>query len=86
MHFQNSATHLRGEREQHNLKGGEFTMTDHGRGGILAAATSLPATSAGLILTNHVHPAVVAALFAISIISFAVSVTYVVRYMRNRYN
>jgi hypothetical protein len=66
-------------------KGRDSFMTDYGRGGVLAAATSLPATSAaGLILANHAHPAIVAGLFAVSVTSLAVVITYLVRYLVNR--
>lgn len=60
-------------------------MNGYGGGGVLAAATTLPATSAaGLILANHAHPAIIAGLFAVSVTSLAVVVTYLVRYIANR--
>jgi len=60
------------------------SMTNYGTGGVLAAATSLPATSAiGLVLANHANPAIVAGIFAVSAISFVVVVGYLVRYAIN---
>lgn len=59
-------------------------MTDYGKGGILSAASVLPATSGiGLFLTNNAHPFAVIGLFMISIISILVSVSAMFRYIRN---
>ncbi len=59
-------------------------VPETGRGGVLSAATSLPATSAiGLVLTNHANPIIVAGVFAISMVSFTIVVGYLVRYSLN---
>lgn len=60
-------------------------MTDYGRGGVLGAASVLPATSAaGLILTNNAHPLVVAGLLVVSALSFIVLLGSITRFLFNK--
>lgn len=60
-------------------------MTDYGRGSVLGAATTLPATSAGvLLLSNGAHPAIVLGFIIISLISTIITISYLFRYLKNR--
>jgi hypothetical protein len=59
-------------------------MTDYGRGGVLGAATALPATSTlGLVMANHANPMIVAGVFAVSVLSFSIACTYMIRFALN---
>lgn len=60
-------------------------MTDYGRGGVLGAATALPATSAmSLVLANNAHPAIVAGLLVINTAGLLVLVGLISRFLINR--
>lgn len=59
-------------------------MTDYGRGGILGAASVLPATSGiGLLLLSNANPYIVFGLFLISTVSLVVLVGSISRFIIN---
>ena len=60
-------------------------MTDYGRGGVLGAATVLPATSAaGLLIANNANPIIVGGMLVVCFASLLVSISYVSRFLINR--
>ncbi|HOV29741.1 MAG TPA: hypothetical protein PLD77_01545 [Candidatus Dojkabacteria bacterium] len=60
-------------------------MTDYGKGSVLGAATTLPTTSAGvLLLSNGIHPMIVLGFIIISSISTLITISYLFRYLKNR--
>lgn len=62
-------------------------MTDYGRGGVLSAATVLPATSGvAYVLAEKVHPVIIYGLIAVSVVSLLYLVGSVSRYLANRKN
>lgn len=62
-------------------------MTDYGKGGVLSAATALPATSAAVyVLAEKVNPAIIYGLIAVSVVSLVYLVGSVSRYLANRKN
>ncbi|HMS22677.1 MAG TPA: hypothetical protein PKA38_02825 [Candidatus Levybacteria bacterium] len=59
-------------------------MTDYGRGSVLGAATSLPATTAGgILLANNADPILVGALFTVSFVSLIVLMGSITRFLIN---
>ncbi|RJR28807.1 hypothetical protein C4564_04500 [Candidatus Microgenomates bacterium] len=59
-------------------------MTDYGRGGVLGAASLLPATSAAdILLVGNANTAIVAGLLVVTTISFLVTTAYICRYLFN---
>jgi hypothetical protein len=60
-------------------------MTDYGKGAVLAAATSLPATAAfGIALLDNIHPAIVTGFIIVNVIWFVLVVASISRYLVNR--
>ncbi len=60
-------------------------MTDYGRGGVLGAATVLPATSAvGLLFASHTYPLIILGFVIISLASLMVLSFYFFRYLAKR--
>ena len=60
-------------------------MDEYGRGGVLGAATFLPATSAmGLLFIGRINIIVIYGLFLVSILSFIINVAMIFRYIQNR--
>lgn len=60
-------------------------MTDYGRGGVLGAATILPATGiAGLLFLDTTYPIVIAGFIAASCLSLMILLGYISRYLTNR--
>ena len=59
-------------------------MNDLTRGGILGAATLLPATSAvGLTWTNHTQPWIIWGFIAVSLVNLGVFSFYFIRYVKH---
>jgi hypothetical protein len=59
-------------------------MTDYGKGDVLGAATSLPLTSAGILLVDTTHPIVIIGFIVITCISLIVLIAYISRYLINK--
>jgi len=60
-------------------------MNDYGRGSVLSAAITLPATSGALIfLTEKTHPLVIWGYLLVCIISVVVLLYYLVNFLINR--
>jgi hypothetical protein len=60
-------------------------MTDYGKGGVLATAVALPATSAaGVYLLDATQPLLVAGFIGISFVSSVLITGYIIRYLANR--
>ncbi len=60
-------------------------MTDYGRGGVMGAATVLPATTAAtFLLAEKAHPLIVYGLLAISIVSLVYLIASAIRFLANR--
>ena len=60
-------------------------MTDYGRGGVLSAATILPATSAAtFLLVEKASPVIIYGLIAVNMISLLYLVAAILRYAINR--
>ena len=60
-------------------------MTDYGRGGVLGAATVLPATTAAtFFFAEKAHPYIIYGLIAVSAISFVYLTAQISRYLLNR--
>lgn len=76
-HFQKLGIHQHGEQRYKN-------MNDYGKGNILGAATTLPATSAlGLLLHNNNHPVLLGGYFIISAICLIILLGQTSRYLIN---
>lgn len=62
-------------------------MTDYGRGDVLGAATSLPATAAaGLLVMDSTHPLIIIGFIGVTCISLIFLAAYISRYLINRRN
>jgi hypothetical protein len=58
---------------------------DYGKGAVLGAATTLPATSAaGYFLLNGSHPVIVIGMIAVGAISLVTTTAYMTRFLVNR--
>jgi hypothetical protein len=60
-------------------------MTDYGKGAVLGAATTLPATSAvGFLMMDGSHPYLVIGMIIVAAIALLSTSAYLTRYMVNR--
>lgn len=59
-------------------------MSDYGKGSVLTAATVLPATSAGLLFADKVHPLIVVGFMAVNALMLVLLVAHISRYLINR--